>query len=132
MVVYISTLVDGRLGQYPPDKMADAYNPTPTQSYIHLCTQMYNPYRVPMLHLLPTTPSLPLYLNSPSPSHSHPHPPELHLRRSKASASSCVSDSLLPSASSAFAPSELPLRLVSSDVSTLLYKTLTVFFATHP
>lgn len=37
----------GRLGQYPPDKMADAHSNTNSESYIHLCTQMYNPPHTP-------------------------------------------------------------------------------------
>lgn len=43
----------GRLGQYPPDKMADAHSNTNSESYIHLCTQMYNPHHPPLRTELP-------------------------------------------------------------------------------
>lgn len=133
----VKSTVDGRLGQYPPDKMADAYNPTPTQSYIHLCTQMYNITRAcSPCHLLPTTPSLPLYLTpytlyqqylvatthppAGAPASAWTTQPSSSPLESIRSFPACfpLALSLASTLHPLLCPlTELPLRLVSSDVS---------------
>lgn len=47
-----------QLGQYPPDARWPTPTPTRTQTYIHLCTQMYNP-ELPLSLLPPATSTLP-------------------------------------------------------------------------
>lgn len=46
-----------QLGQYPPDARWPTPTPTRTQSYIHLCTQMYNPAPLGRERVAPFSPS---------------------------------------------------------------------------
>lgn len=46
-----------QLGQYPPDARWPTPTPTRTQSYIHLCTQMYNPAPLGRERAAPFSPS---------------------------------------------------------------------------
>lgn len=46
-----------QLGQYPPDARWPTPTPTRTQTYIHLCTQMYNPAPLGRERVAPFSPS---------------------------------------------------------------------------